>query len=101
MSRSFVLLLIPETIERTNLSEYVKQFFFPFDREFKFPPFKSPCFCIDQDERIRYANKKIRHFHQFWRSYTLIHPSQRPDWVEYIRTWVTAALTPPFDSPPP
>lgn len=102
MAGAYVLILVPETIERDAMDDYVEQLFFPFSRDYDFPPFKCPCEdCIDGSQGVDYANDNLQHFHKYWRSYNLLPQGNRPDWNDYISEWSNAALAPQPDLPPP
>jgi hypothetical protein len=101
MSRSFVLILVPEKIAHDDVHQYVEQIFFPFARENEFPSFTYPCECAGQYERVILANNNIGNFQKFWRSYSLLPQNNRPDWNDYISTWVNAALAPQSELPDP
>ena len=93
MPRNYVLLLIPSDIGKDVLDEYIRTLFLPFAREYRFPPYTCPCYCNGLEESIKFANKSTRHFHQYWRSFSIMSLSNRPDWKDYIKNWETALLS--------
>ena len=93
MAHIFALLLMSSKVEKDVLDEYVRELFLPFADEYNFPPLTYPCDCNGLEESIKFANKSTRHFHQYWRSYNLISPTNRPVWNNYIQEWETALLS--------
>lgn len=92
MSRSYVLVLIPDTVPTADIDHYTQDLFLPFMRDYEFPPYDCLCECVDGNaEYCNIANREVGHFHVLWRTYTLLPPAQRPAWHEYISAWVQIA----------
>jgi hypothetical protein len=92
MTRDYVLVLVPDTVQRADIERYTQDLFLPFMRDYEFPPYECLCECIDADAEYReIANTAVGYFHVFWRSYTMLPPPQRPEWREYIQEWVRVA----------
>ena len=101
MARDDVLIFVPESIGKESISKYVLDFFLPFGREYEFPDFIRPCECNAVEQRVNFANKSTKHFHQFWRTYNSLPPENRPEWKKYIIEWEMALHSnqPDFPSP--
>ena len=93
MARDYVLIFVPEFIGKAGISKYVLNLFLPFGREYEFPDFIRPCECNGVEERVNFANKSTKHFHQFWRTYSNLSPESRPEWKDYIHEWEIALLS--------